>query len=306
MHWRARGRANVGPFPYAVGMVNEAKRLLVTDLDNTLWDWFYAWHSSFSAMLDVLVQQSGVDRDTLEAEIRAVHLLRRTTEYSNLLNELPSLVEVSCGVDPMVVFDDAIHALNRVRKERTKLYPDVADSLVELKRRGIRVVAYTESISFWTEWRIKRTGLDGVIDTLYSAPDHDLPEGLSFEQMRTLPPEAYGLRETIQRSTPAGVLKPSPAVLAAIIDSEGFARDEAVYVGDSLMKDVGMAQELGVLDVHARYGESQHLESYELLQRVTHWSDADVAREQALRSGAEVVPTVVLERSFSSILEIFG
>ena len=35
-------------------------RLLVTDLDNTLYDWFDIWHSSFSALLEEVARISGL------------------------------------------------------------------------------------------------------------------------------------------------------------------------------------------------------------------------------------------------------
>src|SRR3954451_13228899 len=41
-------------------------RLLVADLDNTVWDWFAAWHASFSAMLDHLIEISGVPAEVLD------------------------------------------------------------------------------------------------------------------------------------------------------------------------------------------------------------------------------------------------
>jgi len=65
--------------------------VLVTDLDNTLWDWFHAWHASFAAMLLRLSDMTGLAPSVLEGEIRRVHQLRGTTEYSLLLTELPSL-----------------------------------------------------------------------------------------------------------------------------------------------------------------------------------------------------------------------
>lgn len=75
-------------------------RLLVTDLDNTLWDWFAAWHASFSAMLDRLIETSGVPAEVLEPQIRAVHQARGTAEYSFLLDEVPALIEASGSMPP--------------------------------------------------------------------------------------------------------------------------------------------------------------------------------------------------------------
>lgn len=286
-----------------------APSVLVTDLDNTLWDWFHAWHASFDAMVGRLCEISGVERGILEAEIRVVHQRRSTSEYSNLLNELPSLEDAYSNVTPMQRFDDAVHIANSRRKSETKLYAGVRDALLELKNHGITIVAYTESISFWSEWRIKHTQLDGIIDILYSAPDHDLPAGTSFEDLRRpehRPDNDYGLERTVHRHIPREEIKPNPEVLRAILSDLGCDPAKAVYVGDSLMKDVAMAQAAGVLAVHAKYGEVQHTSDYDLLRRVSHWPDVAVETERKLISMPTIFPDVVLEHGFSEILDLFN
>lgn len=282
------------------------KRVIVTDLDNTLWDWFDAWHQSFSAMLTRLVELSGASQSDLEREIRRIHQLRRTTEYSWLVSEVPALIEAAAPSDPAVVFDDAVHELNSRRKAATRLYPGVRSSLDELKRLGVTVIAYTESIAYWTEWRVRHTGLDGVIDFLYSAPDHDWPAGVRADEIRTLPASEYGLKETQHRHVPSGLIKPNVEVLLSILHDEGFEPQEAVYIGDSLMKDIVMAQGAGVLDVHAEYGQAQSRVEYDLLRRVSHWSDEDVAREREIsESVGSISPTVSCRRSFAEVLPLF-
>ncbi|GCD88769.1 hypothetical protein NLS1_07750 [Nocardioides sp. LS1] len=281
-------------------------RLLVTDLDNTLWDWFAAWHASFSAMLDRLTEISGVPAEVLEPQIRAVHQARGTAEYSFLLDEVPALVEASGTVPPSQRYDEALHQLHSRRRAMTRLYPGVLDTLTSLKAAGIAVAAYTESLAYWTEWRIRWTGLDGLIDRLYSAPDHDLPNGLTREQVRTKADDEYGLRHTKHLPLPRGVMKPNAEILRSILDDCGVQPDQVVYVGDSLMKDIAMAQSVGVLDVHAKYGEAHEKAEYELLRRVTHWTDKDVQREKELSLRPEVRPTVVLQRGFAELLPVFG
>lgn len=285
----------------------ETKRVLVTDLDNTVWDWFAAWHGSFSAMLNELIRASGVPREVLENQIRDIHQHRGTTEYSNLLDEIPALI---ASVQDEPVWPHFISALELLRSERralTKLYPGVRASLEAIKAAGFTIVAYTESNAYWTEWRIRHTQLDGIIDVLYSSPDHDLPMGMTVDDLRSRPDEHYGLRITEHRQVPRGVIKPNPAVLLDILDKQGFAPMDACYIGDSLMKDISMAQEAGVMDVHAKYGEVQRLPEYDLLRRVSHWTQEDVIREKALADGTpNIHPSYVCTERFEQILPILG
>ena len=284
------------------------RRILITDLDNTLWDWFDAWYQSFTALLDGLMKISGLDRELLEGQIKAVHQLRATTEYSNLIREVPALVEVSKGRDPFDVFDDALHAQSSARKRATLLYPRVGEGLRELKASGVKIVAYTESGAYWTEWRIRHTGLDGVIDVLYSSPDHDLAAGIDPAVLRTGRYEGtYGLRHTEHRHVPMGMLKPNEHVLSSILREQGGTVSKTAYLGDSLMKDIAMAQAAGVLDIHAAYGQVQHRAEYDQLRRVTHWTDAAVTRERLLtQPQADIIPTVTCRESIGEILPILG
>jgi len=280
-------------------------QLLVTDLDNTLWDWFTAWHRSFSSMLASLEELSGVPASALEKETKTVHQRRKTTEYSMLLNELPSLKAISGSLAPLKVFDEAIHVLNSERLRATALYPGVKSTLEILKRGSVPVVAYSESLAYWTEWRIRKTGLDGLIDVLYTSPDHDLPADVSIEDIRTLPPDDYGLRSTEHRHVPRGIIKPNPVVLHEILEDYGIDARSVAYVGDSLMKDVAMAKDVGVHDVHAAYGVVQHKEEYSLLRRVSHWSQEDVERERRLVEQPAIQATHELHHGFGELLQFF-
>lgn len=278
-------------------------RLFVTDLDNTLWDWFSIWHESFTVLLQGVSRASGIPIGQLESESREVHRRRGTSEYSMLLAELPSLEALHPGSDPSEVYEAEIHCMRSARKRRTVLYPGVADTLRAVKAAGVPIVAYTESLAFYSASRIRVLGLDGVIDVLYSAADHDFPDGMSPTSVRTLPDAEYGLARTLHRHTPAGVRKPDAAILLEILDEAGVSADQAMYVGDSLMKDVAMAQDAGMADALARYGQSHSHEGYALLQRVSHWSDEDVRREAEINRRSEVRPTLVLDKGLPQILD---
>lgn len=296
---------SVGHRIYDHGVTSARRQLLITDLDNTLWDWVDAWYAAYSVLIHDLSEASGVPRNVLESEIRSIHQRWGTSEYSNLVNEIPSIVTAAAPISPHIRYRAVLHAFRSKRMEKTKLYPGVLKSLTELKSGGVKIVAYTESQAYWSAWRIGRTGLDGIIDVLYSAEDHDLPAGMTKEDLRSghYSNESYGLKVTKHHWTPRGASKPNSEILHSILHNQNISAEDAVYIGDSLMKDVAMAQSVGVLDVHAKYGEAHSRAGYDLLRRVTHWSDEDVERERNLaESNSSVIATLVCRQGFSEIV----
>lgn len=278
------------------------KKLLITDVDNTLFDWQTLWFETFTAMAGKALEISGVDSDRFYQECSAVHQRYGTSEYAFVLNELPCLEELY-GPNVVAVMQPAIDMFRDARRKNLALYPGVMETLQGLRSNGVTIAAYTESKEFYTVYRFKRLDLDGVVDYLYSPPDHSLPIGTL--DTRKYDSSHYELHNTIHRFTPEGEVKPNPHILISIIDELGFELRDTVYVGDNLLKDVFMAQQAKVLDVYAKYGAAQHRdEQYDLLKRVTHWTPEMVSREAAALKPGVVNPTHVLESSLSEILPI--
>ncbi|GGI42442.1 hypothetical protein GCM10010988_39050 [Cnuibacter physcomitrellae] len=281
-------------------------RLLVVDLDDTLWYWFEPWYASFRALLGGLAGQSGLAEHELLPEIRQIHQKRGTSEYSWLVDELEVLrPAVPEGMTAREYFDPALHAQNSARLVHTGLREGVRESLESIRTAGTKIVAYTESLEFWTRWRILRTETDGLLDAYYSSPDHDAPLGLDPSALRRFSDDSYQLQVTEHRHVARGVLKPSSEVLSQIIADYGVSPEETVYVGDTLMKDIEMAQRVGVHDVWAKYGVNHADPRYGLLQSVSHWTDEMVRKEQDERPGVNPTATWVLERGFDELLGMF-
>lgn len=279
--------------------------LLVTDLDNTLFDWFDMWYPSFNAMLDAVSFKSGLSREVLFKEIRAIHQERGTSEYSYLLNELESLKSLHPGENISEVYKDAIDSYRSMRQKNMRLYPGVRDALLQIKQFGVPIAVYTESLAYYSSWRLRELDLDGVIDYLYSPPDHDFPKGVTPDMLRSRPPESYGLKKTEHRFTPKGILKPDVKILQRILREAGVSASQAVYVGDSLMKDISMAQEVGTFDVYAEYGLVRDPKAYHLLQQVSHWDERDVERERRINERQPVTASYVLHKRFDEIFQFF-
>jgi FMN phosphatase YigB (HAD superfamily) len=283
----------------------DLKKVLITDLDNTLFDWVALWHACFAAMMDKVVEISGIPFDDLKPKIRRVHQRDGTSEYSFLLEELPSLSKkLGRRRKATQVFAPAIDAFRATRRQRLALYPTVAETLITIKGRGTIIVGYTESMAFYSNYRVRRLGLDGVFDYMFSPRDHDIPASISIHDIRKYPASHYKFRYTKQKHTPKNSFKPDTAVLLKMIKDLGVDRSECVYVGDSLTKDVAMAQDAKVANAYAKYGKAQHTKAYQLLREVTHWSDADVHREKLI-SERQVRPSIILASNFGQILSHF-
>jgi phosphoglycolate phosphatase-like HAD superfamily hydrolase len=276
---------------------------LITDLDNTLFDWLDSWYHSFRLLLAGIVEVSGLPVEVLLPEIKALHQQHGTSEYAYLIHQLPALRARHAECDLPHVYQGVIAACRAARQARLALYPGVMETLLTLKHRGVVLVAHTESLARYSVDRLLLLGLDGVIDVLYAPADHASPDEPTEGWALVTP--SRGLTRTAQRATPRGRSKPNPALLLAILAELGIDRSRAVYVGDSLSRDVAMAQAAGVADVYAHYGAFPYLSaSYELLRAVSHWSGSE-ARREALSALETIQPTRTLTREFSEILGLF-
>lgn len=281
------------------------KTTLITDLDNTLFDWFDIWSATFIPMLNKTVDITGLSRDKLIDEIRVVHQEHGTAEYAFVLQELPSLLKMYKTPEKIMnELDGAIHAARSNRIEHLKLYKGVYDSLAELKSKKIKIIAYTESKQWYTQYRLKRMGLDYFIDHVYSPEDHAIKAIRENERVK------FDFEHVKFYHTPSGELKPNPSLLLRIIEEQNLTKDECVYVGDSEIKDIDMAVNAGVTSVFAKYGtghfNDERLKDYDLLRRVTHWTDEMVEAEKQLKDNASNHRADYEINNFSELLDIIN
>jgi hypothetical protein len=99
-------------------------------------------------------------------------------------------------------------------------------------------------------------------------------------------------------------LKPNARILLDIIAEIGADPNEVIYIGDSKMKDIVMANRAGVTSVYAKYGYAQDRPEYNLLRRVSHWTDYQIQRE-TFDFGRSGEPRVVLNGQFDEVLSHF-
>lgn len=270
--------------------------LVITDLDNTVYDWLTAFVPAFYAMVREAASLIGVEEEVLLDELRAVHRKHGDSEHPFALLETRVVQEKYGQKSQKEIaqfFDSAFHAFNRVRKQNLRLYDGVYETLEGLSRLHVPVVAYTDARVINCLFRLKSLGIKHLISRLY-APSHVIKEldqsTLSDDFVRLLPPSDR---------------KPNPQTLIDICAQYNVAPSDAVYVGDSLLRDIYMAKGARLHSALARYGTLYDKALWPKLVRVTHWTDADVEREEKLKEMARgTEPDYVLDR-FSDLTGYF-
>ena len=212
-------------------------RLLVCDLDNTLYDWFAFFVPSFYAMVDEAVEVTKCDREILLDDFRAVHQKHHDSEHPFSLLETDTIQRLfpnSTNRQIAEALDSAFHAYNSKRKENLKLHQGVKRTLEILERSDIRLVAHTESKLYPVVDRLGRFDLARYFSKIYcrerSLSDHPFPEK-SANWLTDFPME-----KVVELSKHQS--KPNTEVLLEICSEEGFKPEETAYVGDSRERDV--------------------------------------------------------------------
>ena len=92
--------------------------VVITDLDNTLFDWVHIWFEPFNDMLEEIVRTSAISKEVLINDIKQIFRKHGTSEYAFVIEEMVTLRKKYPGEDLVKKFDSAIHAFRSARKRR--------------------------------------------------------------------------------------------------------------------------------------------------------------------------------------------
>jgi phosphoglycolate phosphatase len=278
---------------------------VITDLDDTLWDWLEMWYKSFQPYYQRILEETGIAEELLKADFKKLHQKYGTTEMSFLFRELPSVSEKYHAIFEQGSGErrSIIHEYNSNKKNSLKVYNGVIDTLVKIKNTGAIIVGFTESNVFFTKYRLKHLGLDKILDKIYCPAEHQVPDAA----LKFYPEEFWDPEKTIIKELPSDTRKPNAKILNSIIDDFKADKSKAIYIGDKPEKDIAMAQQARITSVHASYGHLIDNEKYELLKEVTHWTDEELKREAAFKAAlVKIEPADFVISSFSELTDIFN
>lgn len=243
-------------------------KLIITDLDDTLYSWIGFFIPAFYDMVRELSMLVGISEKQLLREYKIINQKMGSVEYPFATLYLPSVRKKYCGMSEeqmKMQLSSAFHKFNSTRKKLLKLYPGVEDTLRFFNNSNIAVVAYTESAEENGFYRLKKLGIDDlfkevyVSDSLYKLPDN------VFSSPKT---------HIVQGK------KPNAETLIQICNAEKVNIGEVLYVGDSLSKDMLMAKQAGIACIWCNYYKENVQELYGKLVNISHWTKEDFQREE--------------------------
>jgi FMN phosphatase YigB (HAD superfamily) len=258
-------------------MFEMAKRIVFTDIDNTLYDWAAFFAPSFRALVYVIARELSLPEDQIYDECKQVFAHRRSLDYPYLVQELDSVRRLSLAETRRLV-GQGRGAFRSVQRKRLKPYPGVVETLRWLRFQNVTVVAITNSPMFRAQQRLWDLRLDSLLDGLVAwegtSSDGD-PTNAGF-----VPSAVQRRRSRLSRCIPIPLsnCKPNEAPYIVGLESFGGRHAEAWAVGDSLAKDLRPAAKLGIKTVWARYGAGMDPEERDAstLLKITHWTESEI------------------------------
>jgi phosphoglycolate phosphatase len=297
-----------------------ATKLLVLDIDNTVFDWVGYYVTSFSALLKTLEGIVRVPYATLAEEAKAVFNRQGSIEYPFLVQELPSVIKFyGPDIDRMLL--EAVGPCRvRFNVEAEKLlvpYAGVYDTLAAIRGKypKLSIAALTDAPRYIAMWKLNKLGILQFFDAIYGLGDPKIPISDEYGKVKVdaeilhkhLKQNDFGFAGDI-RVLPDEYEKPGLRGLKTVLMDFGLDEDSnhkkaVVWCGDNLNKDVGLGKRLGIRTVWARYGANVPPKIKEKLAEFS--PEHKIHRNLHLmdENSRALVPDITID-SFSEVLSI--
>ncbi|MEJ2744585.1 MAG: HAD hydrolase-like protein, partial [bacterium] len=161
----------------------------------------------------------------------------------------------------------------------------------------------SDAPAFPVEQRLKHLGMDKYLEALYALKSYPVPKSHEIDEAIVNRIRVGYYKSRIKRvvELPLNFEKPSTMGIRKILEDERLKPDRVLIVGDSVKKDIRIAQELGIVDVWARYGT---MVAPELAAKLNYYSAPEIQRRNVSQPGeATYTPTHILDR-FDQIIDL--
>ncbi|MBS0289043.1 MAG: HAD family hydrolase [Proteobacteria bacterium] len=253
-------------------------------------------------MIERAAVDLSLDRELILDDIKKIHQQHHDSEYPFALLETPAIQAKFPNLnkqDLYVELAPIFEEFNIKRRQVLRVHQTVPETLQKILDIGIHLVAHTEANLFAIIDRLDRLNLAKFFEKIYCR------ERIKSQHPNILPKSEryknFPFHKVVELTHHPR--KPDITVLLDICNSLNIHPENVAYVGDSMARDMLMANNAGVFSIFAAYGANHEKPLYDKLVRVTHWTPEEVERELELRKAASLIqPDFVLKESFSEIL----
>ena len=201
--------------PEATGPEHRRITAVIFDMDNTLFDFVEAKLIACAAVIAYL--KVPVEPVVLlKYFLRPIHGFESHENIRDFLHDNDRYSETAFVRCCSIYDEEKIAAISP--------YPHVAETLSALRNRGLKLAVVTDAHNGNALKRLKKAGLE----------------------------EFFNAVITMEMS---GKAKPSPEPFLLAMNKLGVKASETILVGDSIRRDIMPAKALGILAVHAVYGD---------------------------------------------------
>ena len=255
------------------------RKLLLTDIDNTLYDWGAFFAPSFRAMVHALVRELALPEDQLYGEFKKVFARHGSLDYAFLIQELDSVRTLSVENIKHLIRTGR-GAFLSVQRRRLRPYPGVLETLMWLSKQNVAVIGVTNSPIHRAQKRLFDLNLDSLLTGLVAWEGYESEWSPATEDYVLPARQRAKTRLSRSISVPLAACKPSCEHYAVALRAFGGEPSDAWAIGDSLTKDLRPAASLGVKTIWARYGAGFDPENTDAstLLRITHWSETEIKK----------------------------
>ncbi len=262
--------------------VKSFRAVIITDLDNTLYNWVDYFAPSFRAMVHVLARETGVDEAVITDDFRRVFARHGSVEYSFSVQELDLTKDRSPdAISNLVRLVKG--AFSRVRQKNLRAYEGVRETLQWASSENIAVVAATNSARYQAMRRLQQLRLDHHFAGLACWEGIDIPPDDPWaERVRSREESSKWVpKMSLIWTFPTGALKPNTGMYETVLSDLALKAGDAWVIGDSLHKDVAPALAIGARGIWAKYGGDFDAKNFETLLSITDWKQERIDKTYA-------------------------
>lgn len=253
-------------------------RLLLADLDNTLYDWVDYFAPAFRAMVHVLAERLHVPEEELTLQFGRIYEEMGTTEYPFTVQSLPVVQNY-----PMEERSDLVELALKVfgasRRKRLRPYPGVRDTLRWLRQTGVDIAIVTSAPTYVVAPKLNQLGVLPYTSLIVAWEGFSVPDDEISQRKRSRSPVRQRANTL---SLPRSSFRPKTDAFLAAMQLLKVPPSQCAIVGDSLATDVLPATELGVLTFWARYGLEFGVQNRKTIEAITPGGQVAVAQAYAL------------------------